>query len=202
MVTVQLEKIDLISIIGGGPSAAAVDLQRVPGLVIGVNDAFTQARCDIILSMDRKWTEYRWPQLMEMQKPTHLRDGTLKKVEGTWPALRIYGCDPRSGVFTDEPDRLNGSCSGYCAFNLAYKLRPKMVYLFGFDMIKNKKKPYWWDPYPWSLGGATSTGKYKEWVRQFNGAAPQMAAAGIEVINGSLNSAVTAFRREDPRKLM
>jgi len=191
-----------ISVLGGGPSAQGLDLSRLPGLVIGVNDACVLAPVNVCVSMDRLWTENRWGQLMALAKPTHLRRGCQRNCTGQWPGLVNFECDHTSTVMSDAPGTLNGVNSGMCALNLAYQRRPARLLLFGFDMRRQGDRPYWWKPYEWRPKGATSGGKYAQWARQFDQLAPQFKAAGIEVINGCKNSAITAFPRVSPQTLL
>lgn len=186
----------IISIIAGGWSVRQIDLSKVPGTIIGVNDSAIHARCDLIVSMDRLWTEYRFPQLRELRRPTWLRRSAVQNVEKKFPWLKIFECDHESTEFTDAPDMLNGTNSGFCAFNLAYQLRPATILLFGFDMKRGPNaEAYWFEPYPWvNNGGATSSRKYADWSKQFAAAARACKAAGIAVkVVG--DSAIEAFDR-------
>jgi len=64
-----------ITIVAGGWSVKQLDLTKLPGLIIGVNDSSVLLpRCDIALSMDRLWSEARAPILRERQQRTYLRD--------------------------------------------------------------------------------------------------------------------------------
>ena len=196
-----------ISIIGGGWSAANADLANAPGLVIGVNDSAVQTRCDIAVSMDRLWTEYRWPQLCAGLLSYELRHAWIrraaaKNIEPDVNGLRLFECSHKSTVFSEHAGTLNGTNSGMCAFNLAYQMRPARIWLFGFDMNRSPDgQAYWYPPYPWAGKGATTSGKYKEWSKQFDYAAKQCVAAGIKVLNVSTSSAIDSFTKIDPRDL-
>ena len=193
---------DLISVVGGGPSAGLVDPNKFPGLVIGVNSALEYARCDILVSMDRLWVEHNWDLLRVTHLPSFIRKSALRNCQGSWEGLVPFDCDHLTETFSDEAGRLNGFNSGYCALNLAYQLRPKRVYLFGFDMKRREGKVYWWPHYPWRPTGGTSPGLYKRWAARFNKTPPQFKSVGIEVINGCEDSAIAAFKRVDPRTLI
>lgn len=197
---------ETICIIGGGTSVRQVDLAALSGTIIGVNDSAIHApRCDIVVSMDRLWTEYRWPNLCALRRPAWLRRSAVQNIV-RWPSqpwLHVFECDHESVEFSERVDALNGTNSGLCAFNLAYVMRPKRIYLLGFDMARNKNgEAYWYPPYPWTTAaGATSGGKYAAWSRQFDAAAAKCRAAGIAVFNCSLHSAIDAFPKLDPRQL-
>lgn len=186
----------IISIVAGGASVRAIDLKQIPGRIIAINDAAIQLpRVDFIVSMDRRWTEYRYEMLRQMMKPAHLRRSALQNIYDRSPWINSFECDHRSMVFSDRRGVLNGTNSGLCGFNLAYQMRPEQILLFGFDMKRAAGgEPYWYPPYPWSARGATTGGKYSAWSKQFSSAARSCAKAGIEVaIVG--DSAIDCFRK-------
>src|SRR6266403_1514150 len=184
----------VISIVAGGCSVREVDLLKIPGTIIAINDsAIHLPTCDIVVSMDRLWTEYRFLDLRKMMKPSHIRRSALKNVTGKWPWLNSFECDHTSSEFSDQRGVLNGTNSGLCGFNLAYQMRPEKILLFGFDM-KRSAAVYWHEPYPWRPNGGTTSGKYAEWSKQFKGAARLCAAAGIDVAVVG-DSAIDCFRK-------
>jgi hypothetical protein len=186
----------VISIVGGGASVRAVDLSRIPGTIIAINDsAIRLPRFDIVVSMDRLWTEYRYDRLRLLRKPAHLRRSALKNIRDKWPWLNSFECDYTSAAFSDQRGVLNGMNSGQCGFNLAWQMRPAQILLFGFDMKRAADgAAYWYEPYPWSEKGATKNGKYADWAKQFARSAKQCAAAGIDVAVVG-DSAIDCFRK-------
>lgn len=193
---------DDITIVAGGWSVRDIDVSRLPGLVIGVNDsALLLPRCDIALSMDRLWSEARAPALRAQKRRTHLRRSAVKNVE-PWPELTVFECDYTTGAMSATSGILNGGNSGICALNLAYQMRPKRVFLCGFDMSRGPNgEPYWYPPYAWAPGGATSDQRYAEWAPQFVPAALAFAQARIEVLNVSPSRAIRIFKRITPKQL-
>lgn len=172
-----------ITIVAGGWSASQFNLEKLPGTVIGVNDAGLLApHVDIIVSMDRLWAEHRFEQLRALHKPTWLRRKTLMNIDPTGcPWVTPFENDHTSTTLSETPGTLNGTHSGFCALNLAFQLRPVDLYLVGFDMQRGPKgQPHWFPAYPWS---ETSTGaaRLAVWARQFEGAALQLHARGIRV---------------------
>jgi hypothetical protein len=174
---------DIVSVVGGGWSVSQVDLSRIPGTIIAINDAAIHLpRFDFAVSMDRLWSEYRFERLRAIARPCRIRRAALQNIKGQWPWLQSFECDHSSARFSDQPGVLNGTNSGLCGFNLAWQLRPRQILLFGFDMKRGPAgEAYWYPPYPWSPKGATKDGKYAEWARQFERAARSCATAGIEV---------------------
>lgn len=194
-----------ISIIAGGWSLKHVDRSRIPGFRIGVNEAGLLERCDVLVSMDRLWTEARWARIVARAEPTWIRRSAMQNIRRDRPHnwLAIFECDNKSVEFTDGWSMLNGTNSGMVAFNLAWQLRPKTIMLWGFDMkLDPKNERYWYDAYPWAPKGGTASGKYRDWSRQFATARRQCDAAGIRVINVSIPSAITAFEKAAPEELL
>jgi hypothetical protein len=178
-----------VTIVAGGWSASRVNLRRLPGYVIAVNDAAIYApRVDAIVSMDRLWMEHRFAQVSKFGKPIWLRSQAVKgdlRAVLTNPLnldsmdVELFDCDHESTTLSDERGKLNGTHSGFCALNLAYQMRPKQLYLVGFDMKRGPHdEAHWYPPYSWSK---TSTGakRLDEWSLQFSEASQQLRAAGV-----------------------
>lgn len=195
----------IVSVVAGGWSFREVNHYKIPGHVIAVNDAavWLLSRPNEVLSMDRLWTEKRWEKLEELCVRTNIRREALKNVP--WqnrPWCGAFDCDINSSQFTFEtiPPRYNGGNSGQCAVARAYVLRPSTLYLFGFDMCRGPRdEAYWYPPYPWARAQGTA-GK-DGWVRQLNAAAQQFKDMGTDVVNVSLTSRVTAFRKVSAKEL-
>lgn len=195
---------DTVSVLASGWSAKGLDLTRLPGLVIGVNSAAIFApRVDEIVTMDRLWAEHYWPDLCRLGKPTWMRGACLHNIPERPAWLQLYMCDWQSNIMSGSAQFMNGTNSGMVALNRAFKLQPKRVVLFGFDMGRSPKgEPYWHPPHPWRPTGGTSNGKYAEWARQFDEAAKQFAKLGIEVLNASPVSKIPAFAKVKPEKVL
>lgn len=196
-----------ITIVGGGWSVSDIDLKKLVGFVLAVNDsAMLLPRFDSIVSMDRLWTEHRWPSLMKMARSTWLRRSAVQNIlptertAATW--LNVFECDNETNVFSDDATRLNGTNSGACALNLAYLLRPRRVFLLGFDMNRSPKgRPYWYEPYPWAnQNGGTGAKRYREWAAQFEENAAAFRSVGIEVFNVSPRSSIDVFQKITPKE--
>lgn len=187
---------EVVSVVGGGWSVRDIDIDLIPGTIIGVNDSAVHLpRCDIAVSMDRLWTEHRFSFLRERRALAWLRRSAVQNVNSKFPWLHVFECDHESSEFSEAPDVLNGPNSGHCAFNLAYQLRPKLIVLFGFDMGRDRNgSAYWYPPYDWTnAAGGTSSRKYQDWAARFFSAASKCKSAGIEVLNASPSSAIEVF---------
>ena len=173
-----------ITVLAGGWSASEVDLSKLPGRVIAVNDAAIFApRVDYIVSMDRIWSENRLAQVAKLGKPVWLRESAVRHID--WKAagcVTTFKCDHTSTILSIEPDTLNGTHSGFCALNLAYQLRPRRLYLVGLDSAPGPKgERHWFKDYPWKNGGGSKPDRITEWSKQYDTAAKQLRHAGIDV---------------------
>jgi hypothetical protein len=196
-----------ISVLAGGWSVKGLDLSRLPGTVIGVNDSVVHARCHVAVSMDRLWTENRWANLQALKRIAYIRTAAIKNIGARPGWLRLFDCDHTLAELSDVDGVLNGTNSGLCALNLAYQMsrRGGRIYLFGFDMCRGPKGECYWygEGYPWAkAGGGTGNTRYAEWAAQFDRAAEQCKASGIEVLNASKVSKITAFKKVDPREIL
>lgn len=85
---------------------------------------------------------------------------------------------------SEDTSCINTGNSGYGALNLAYHYRPKKILLLGIDG---------------SIGyfytNNTSNRPLTYLPHMFASAEPQLKNAGIELINGSINSAITTYPR-------
>jgi hypothetical protein len=195
---------EVVSIVGGGWSVSEIDLSKIPGTIIAINDAAMHLpRCHAIVSMDRLWTEHRWDTLRDLRVTTWLRRSAVQNIKDrAQPWLRVFECDHESIEFSTDPNRLNGTNSGTCGLNLAYLSRPRDLFLFGFDMQKGPKgEPYWYPPYEWRPIGATSSGTYARWSKEFERVAQQFRAIGTRVTNVSSRSLIGAFPCTTPQLL-
>jgi hypothetical protein len=194
-----------LTIVAGGWSVRNVLLDRLVGTVMGVNEAaFRIPRADIVLSMDRLWTEYRWPWMQERRGETWLRRSAVQNLDIKRPVadgwLHVFECDNNSAKFAAREGWLNGTNSGTCALNLAWRMKPRRLFLLGFDMNRDPQgRAHWHPPHPWTNPqGGTSNANYAKWAKELNAAALLFGGAGIEVFNVSPSSAITVFPKISP----
>lgn len=198
-----------IIIIASGPSITDVPAEELInyGHVIGVNESSILFPCNVAVSMDRLWMEARYEFLEYKQISTYFRKCAWKKGY-MWDFLTLFDGDVHSEKMSDERGKLFGKNSGTCAINLAYQMRPKRIFLFGFDMKVNKKKEhYFYDPFDLNerkreitdkkINPNQSDSKYKYWLPMFNIIAEQCEQAGIDVYNVNQNSAIEVFPKID-----
>lgn len=198
---------EVVSILAGGHSARGYDVNRLPGRVIGVNDACWRARCDVGVTMDRLFLENRASQIsgtiIEGPLTTlYARHAAYKNLVPVPEWITSFECDHTSTDMSPAPGTLNGTNSGMCALNLAYQMFPRTVILFGFDMCLAKDgAAYWYPPYPWAQA-KKGGGKYVAWAKQFEHICDQFERAGVEVLNASPGSAIHCFHKIEPKSVL
>ena len=195
--TLSTQAVDVVSVIAGGWSFSQVPQDQVPGYRIAVNDAaFHLAKPpDEIVSMDRQWTEHRLQALLQARIPTYLRRSAVQnlhdKISGR-PWINIFDCDNESFSMTHAPYTLNGTNSGMCALNRAYKIATKEVYLFGFDMCLGPDgEKHWYPDYDWPY--QLKPGKLREWSPQFARVGQQFRDRNVQLFNVSNRTQITGI---------
>jgi hypothetical protein len=172
-----------ISILAGGYSASKYSIHKLPGFVVGVNDAFVYGTCNACVSMDRLWLENRWDFILASGKPAWIRRAALinKTVIPSW--MTVFDCAYTSSIMSDYQDILNGTNSGLCAVNLAYQLRPKIIRLYGMDLKNGPQgQRHWYPDYSFKpKGKGTSNGTFANWQIDLANAIKQCRKVGIDV---------------------
>lgn len=184
-----------IILIAGGASCGDYDLDDIDlterGVVMGVNGAALAAKkVNYAITMDRLFYEHATTPLHERGVPLYYRKCIVKGVLPAPSAIPFKGTNRPEMV--DDLAVLGGTNSGACALNWAYKHKEARVYLLGYDM-QAPKKPHWHANYPWRPNGATTSGKFAKWAREFEGIARQFREARIPVYNVNHMSALRCF---------
>jgi hypothetical protein len=180
-----------------------VDLNAIPGYIIGVNDsAYRLPRVDAVVSMDRRWAENRLEFILNCGKPVYLRDVATRLPElRDAPLVTLYKNNNHSVSFGPTPIYLNGTNSATVALNLAYTMWPEKLYLFGFDMCRGPRDEAHWHPdYPWNVK-SSKAGKLAEWAKEFSSICEEFRRKKIEVLNVSSRSRINVWKRYHPRDL-
>lgn len=150
------------------------------------------------LSMDGRWALHRMAHFGGIDGTVlYLRRRAVDKLGGfnplLWPRVKPFECDHKTPRFSEWIGQLNGPNSGYCALNLAYILRPEVLYLYGFDHSGGHFHP----EYEWTQRGEGSRNgprKFQEWASYCDTAAAMFKAAGVNVINTNRNSLIRSFK--------
>lgn len=107
-------------------------------------------------------------------------------------------------VLTGMPGRIGGGGnSGFQALNLLAQLGVKTVAMIGIDMDKANPTHWHGRGWPWSPPGSRVCGNaLGRWRETLDAAAPDFQAAGLDIVNCSPVSALTAYRREPLCKVL
>lgn len=188
-----------VSVVASGPSALACGAGGAPGYVIAVNDAFKYVRHDAVLSMDGIWTRERVPRYFDTPtagKALHIRRSAFKyfpKGPAAYPHANVFDCDVNSDFLSADPRVLNGGNSGQCGIALAFTMRPKRIFLYGFDM-QPAALGHFHSDYEWKGEGNTNNArKFSTWADRMENVAQQCHAFGVRVFNTNPRSAIRAF---------
>lgn len=92
-----------------------------------------------------------------------------------------------------------GGNSGYQAIGLAVEMGARKIVLVGFDMQETGGRWHWHD----DLRGVEGQNPgIRRWARQFPALAFDLQQRGIEVINCTIETALTCFARADLREVL
>ena len=91
-----------------------------------------------------------------------------------------------------------GSNSGYQAVNLAYLLGAKRIILLGYDMKVDGDNVHFFGKHPYHKNGGSPTNSLmKDWCEKFVRLANDLKSEGVEVINATRDTALTAFAKQN-----
>jgi len=176
-----------VVIYASGPSMnqGVVEATRhLPAIVI--NDTFRLAPdANVLYAADDDW----WKENPDAQ----IFPG-LKVTIGEKCKLNFIYKLRNTGNKGFDPDRSclrTGGNSGYQALHLAIHGDAKRVLLCGYDM-SNKKGDHWFGKHKAPLK-QTDPDSYKNWAKRFDDLAKVAAVRSVEIINCTLDSAISAF---------
>ena len=183
---------ETVFLIGGGPSAGQLDLERLrgKGRVIAINDSARPLPwADAVFTIDDSWVSMRSALLREFKgqkifalQPKYQLPAALEKCE-------LLDRIDDTGLSRDPMRVFMGFNSGYGAINLAVARGAKRIVLIGFDMTT---AGHWHGGYEWRCRFGVA--EYPDWARSIEALAPQIAQLGIDVVNLNPNSAIRCFR--------
>ena len=191
-----------VAIVGGGPSLRGFDLGRLQGrfTVLAVNASiFDCPFADAGFSIDRRAARNWWPRLVsEVSMPLTFA------VPDPW--LVNFSGPPRPGMkfvrrmsgtaITSLPTLISaGGTSGFGALHFAFLRGARRIVLFGYDYAPSDAGLWHHNQHHYDFPHHQLAADWAQWARNFEAAAPVLREAGVEVINASPRSAITAFPR-------
>lgn len=184
-------------ILGGGPSLTVEDVNYVRGKapVIAIKEA---AVCAIPgKTAPAPWAEVLYAcdaKFWDWHKGAPLFTGlkyALEPQPGMWPDVHVLRNTGREGLELDPTGLRTGQNSGMQAVNLAFHLGAARIILLGFDMWRNEAgEQNWFGNHP-----LHQHSPYAIFLHYFGTIVEPLKEAGIEVINCSRQTQLTAFPR-------
>lgn len=191
-----------VYILGGGPSLASVDVDRLRGeRVIACNNAYKLGRwIDVALFADKEWLG---PQVDGLRNFPGLKISLNENHDsklGRALNIRVVKMDPRIGGLVRNPAVVAWNFStGAAAINVAMHFGAKRIVLLGFDMRKINGRQNWHDEH----GNEETHNPYQtKFLPRFPKIAESLAKAGIECINATPGSALTCFPIVEPDEVL
>lgn len=176
--------------IGSGPSLTVEDVNACRGAapVIAINDVVRYAPwADCLYACDRKW----WQEHPETAAFGGMKYG-LQAVRGRPDVLSLDNTGDL-GVEVDPTGLRTGKNSGYQAINLAVHFGATRIVLLGYDMQRGASGAlHFFGNHHWRR----ETPPFATFLRYFDTLVEPLRALGIEVVNASRRSALTAFPKQ------
>lgn len=192
-------------ICGQGPSFADVDLAQlrrirddIGAVVIAVNGAINHIPwADYYFTLD---PDRRHLRRLDQRQPGVRYVVAVPPEYGTPSAIHDHAVSPPQGVtylrrvqgkkLSEDPGEIVSGNSAYGALGLSYLMGARRVVLLGVDGRGLQR----WD--------GTRNNDLSHLPALFARALPQLRARGIEVVNGSLRSAIECFPTASPAKAL
>lgn len=93
----------------------------------------------------------------------------------------------------------SGGNSGYQVLNLAYHMGASRIVMIGYDMQYTGGEVHWHGHHP---EGFINDAQFRKWIPRFDALAADLEAEGVEVINCTVETALTCFPRADLRDVL
>lgn len=190
---------EVVFIVGGGSSLIGVDIPAITNghVTIAVNQSALRLRCPTAVSVDHQFMDRRAAELEALTKTTnvYLCPPTHKQIceplQKKIPSAHFFRENTKGFSWCPESLHRIGGSSGYGALNVATLMGAKRIILLGFDYCRNHRGvKNWHEAYTWPQNE-----NWTAWARAYVNAAPSLVEHGVEVINASPISAITAFPR-------
>lgn len=189
---------ETIVCIGGGPSLTREDVDFVRGKarVLAINNAYELAPwADVLYACDGRWWRHHWARVKDLPAlKVSLQLPADKKPDGVL-CLKKTG---RGGLEPDPSGLRHGHNSGYQALGVCAHLGVSRILLLGYDMrLGTGGRAHWHPDHPWRMHPSFNT-----WIALYQTLVEPLKARGIQVINCTRESNLTAFPRGDLRALL
>ena len=176
-------------VVASGASAkdAWIEAAKGKARVLVINDSWRLAPwADALYACDLRW----W------RKESGAAEFNGERITQDARAAADYGLrkvtlERRDEILTETPGVLGwGGNGGFHALNLAVQAGAKRIVLMGYDLVGE----HWHGRHPAGLNNPTPS-LLAKWAKVLDAQAPRLAALGVEVLNASPRSALTAYPR-------
>lgn len=185
-------------VVGTGPGACAEPLDVVRGRarVIAIKSTWRLAPwADALYGCDRSW----WLANNGAPEFKGLKFSPSPAACSAYREIRIVSLKTRAEILTEKVGTIGcglksgGGHSGFQAVNLAVQFGAARILLVGFDMTL-ANGAHWTDDY---AGVAKPDAlRTESWRVAFDACAPQFKRLGVDVVNCTMASALTAYRKQ------
>lgn len=198
---------DTYVVIASGPSLTKEQVEQIHKYkktvcVVAVNDNYKLAPwADYIFAADIKWWSLHYSavcktvsettQLRTLDRTTKVffrRNEFIRKLESNGEFKDVTMLD------TNPNELFHGGCSGILAIEFIRTLnnRPKKIILVGFDMQHTNDKTHWFGDHP---KGFINANACERWRTEIESMLPYYKKLGIELVNCSIDTALTCVRK-------
>jgi len=189
-------------IVASGPSLTKgqVDYCKDRASVVVINDNYKIAPwANYLYACDSHWWDWHREDLdlLNFKGEKYTQDNAwsenmlehYKKMH----RLKVIKSTAGKGLSLDTEVIHQGGNSGYQAINLAYHLGGRKIILIGYDQkFGSNNETHWFGDHP---NGVRSN--YASWVPSYNSLAEHARQIGLEIINCTIDTALTCFERKE-----
>lgn len=179
--------------VASGPSLTEDDVAfcRGKALVIAVNDGCRLAPwADVLYASDADW----WKLHKGVPSFAGLKYSCSESAASV-PNVQILRQTGHDGLERDPTGIRTGRNSGAAAINVAVHLGASRVLLLGYDCATDRKgREHFFGPHPTGLRNGSP---YRLFRQMFDSMVQPLKAAGVDVLNCSRRTELTAFPRAD-----
>lgn len=187
-------------IVGSGPSANTIPIELAKGKAkfIAVNNAAQLAPwADVVYSSDFPW----WKQCEGLPRFAGIKISQDDRVVNK-PFWNIFLVKTvlEDNLLVTTPGEIGwGGNSGFGAINLAVQFGVNRIVLVGFDMNINNGV-HWHGKHPVGMNNPSRESTAR-WRDVLDAQKPLLSRLGVEMLNASPDSALTAYQKVDFREI-
>lgn len=188
---------ETIAILASGPGLVPAEVSALRGVVrvVAVSDAVRLAPwADVLYSSDRRWWKaYGGCPGFAGAKYSIGQSRGRSDVLTSYPDIHVLRHTGIEGLELMPDGLRSGEHSGYAAINLAVHFGAARIVLLGYNLGKRPGEPSHFFGAQAAGLHETSALEYQRFRRHYGTMLEGLAAAGVEVINSTVGTALEAF---------